>query len=206
MWKDTYNGCRHTACEPSKSKARVMTGTPQLNLERLHERHPGLTQALGESYTEAACVCWSRHHTPPITVSLKRVNNADQARVVNFTVPDDRTRAAHANEIDATEAGAYGVSLAAIEDIVGLVAVGRAETLTGADWYIAPNGTSLDDLENCIRLEVSGTSAGTSAEINRRLLEKITQASRGDSNLPAIASVVGFKALEVAVSSLVARA
>ena len=124
---------------------------------------------------------------------------------MSFAVPNDRTRAAHANEIDATEHGAYGVSLATVEDIAGLVAVGRAETLTGADWYIAPNGISLEDLENCIRLEVSGTSAGTSAEINRRLLEKITQASRGDSNLPAIASVVGFKALEVAVSSLVER-
>lgn len=182
-----------------------MTPDRELQIVRLHERHPGLTQALGESYTEAACVCWSRHHAPPVTVSLKRASNAEESRVVNFAVPDARMRAAHANEIDATEAGAYGVSLAAVEDIEGLVAVGRAETLTGADWYVAPDGASLEDLENCIRLEVSGTSAGTSAEINRRLLEKIAQASRGDSNLPAIASVVGFKALEVVISSVVVR-
>jgi len=80
--------------------------------------------------------------------------------------------------------------------------VGRAETLTGADWYVAPNGTSIEDLENCIRLEVSGISAGASADINRRLREKVAQAARGESNLPAIASVVGFKALEVAISPL----
>ncbi len=182
-----------------------MSEDRELRLDRLHERHPGLTQALGESYTEAACVCWSRHHTPPVTVSLKR-GSTDDARVVNFGVPDARMRAAHANEIDATETGAYGVSLAAVEDVEGLVAVGRAETLTGADWYIAPNGTSIEDLESCIRLEVSGTSAGTSAEIKRRLLEKIVQASGGESSLPAIASVVGFKALEVAISSVVAQA
>ena len=79
-------------------------------------------------------------------------------RVVDFMPPPDvRTLNAHANEIDATEAGAYGVSLAAVEAISGLVAVRRAETLTGADWYIAPQGTDADDLESCIRLEVSGT-------------------------------------------------
>ena len=176
----------------------------ELRVDKLHNRHPGLTQALGESYTEAACVCWSRHHKPPVTVALKR-SSTDVLRVVNFLIPDDRTRAAHADEIDATEAGAYGVSLAAVEEIEGLVAVGRAETLTGADWYIAPSGTSIEDLESCIRLEVSGTNAGTSADVNRRLKEKITQALRGESNLPAIASVVGFKALEVAISSVVER-
>ena len=117
-------------------------------------------------------------------------------------IPDERTRNAHANEIDATEAGAYGVSLAAVEVVAGLVAVGRAETLTGADWYVASQRTSLEDLEQCVRLEVSGISAGGSADINRRLREKVVQAARGESDLPAIASVVGFKALEVAISPL----
>lgn len=147
-------------------------------------------------------MCWARHHQPPVTVSLKR-EQTDELRTVKFSVPDARTLAAHANEIDATEIGAYGVSLAAIEDVQGLVAVHRAETQTGADWYIAPNGDTIDDLENCIRLEVSGISTGTSADINRRLREKVAQALRGKSNLPAIASVVGFKALEVIISPMV---
>jgi hypothetical protein len=175
---------------------------PQLKLDGLHERHPGLTRALGDSYVEAACVCWARHHQPPVTVSLRR-ENMDELRIVNFAMPDARTSAAHANEIDATEIGAYGVSLAAVEDIQGLVAVHRAETQTGADWYIAPNGSSIEDLESCIRLEVSGMNLGTSTDINRRLQEKVAQALRGKSNLPAIASVVGFKALEIVISSLV---
>lgn len=172
-----------------------------LRLDGLHERHPGLTSALGESYAEAASVCLSRHHRPPVTLSLKHAGN-DELRVVNFVVPDARVSNAHANETDATEAGAYGVSLAAVEAVVGLVAVRRAETLTGADWYVAPNGTDIVDLESCIRLEVSGSSAGASADIKRRLGEKVAQAARGQSNLPAIAAVVGFKALEVAISPL----
>jgi hypothetical protein len=172
-----------------------------LALDGLHERHTGLTPALGQSYTEAASVCFSRHHQPPVALALKH-GGGDERRELNFAVPDARTRNAHANEIDATEAGAYGVSLAAVEAVAGLVAVRRAETLTGADWYVAPDGSSSDDLEKCLRLEVSGVNAGASAEIQRRLREKIAQAARGQSNLPAIAAVVGFKALEVAISPM----
>jgi len=177
----------------------------ELRLDGLHERHPGLTPALGQSYAEAASVCLSRHHQPPVTMSLKHAGN-DELRVVNFAVPDSRVRNAHANEIDATEIGAYGVSLAAVEDVAGLVAVRRAETLTGADWYIAQAGADIEDLESCIRLEVSGTNAAASGDVNRRLREKVAQAARGESNLPAIAAVVGFKVLEVAISTLGAQA
>jgi hypothetical protein len=178
-----------------------MNDLQRLRLDGLHERHPGLTQALGQSYVEAASVCLSRHHQPPVTVSLKHGGN-DELRVVNFVVPDERVRNAHANEIDATETGAYGVSLAAVEAVAGLVAVRRAETLTGADWYIAPDGADIEDLESCIRLEVSGINAGASSDITRRLREKVAQAARGHSNLPAMAAVVGFKVLEVAISPL----
>jgi hypothetical protein len=178
-----------------------MNDLQQLRIDGLHERHPGLTKALGDAYTEAASVCLFRHHQPPISLSLKH-GAGNQVREVNFTVPDARMLNAHANEIDATETGAYGVSLAAVEEVAGLVAVRRAETRTGADWYIAPRGTEIEDLESCVRLEVSGVSAGASAEVMRRLQQKIAQAARGESNLPAIAAVVGFKVLEVAISAL----
>ena len=181
-----------------------MSDLPYLRIDRLHERHPGLTQALSDCYAEAASVCWSRHHEPPITVSLMH-DDIEELRVVNFAVPDARVRKAHANDIDATETGAYGVSLAAVEDIAGLVAISRAETLTGADWYVAPSGARIEDLESCIRLEVSGISAGATSDLNRRLREKLAQAARGESNLPAIAAVVGFKAREVAISRLGAQ-
>jgi hypothetical protein len=174
---------------------------PLLRLDGLHERHTGLTPPLADSYSEAACVCLSRHHQPPVTMSLTHGEN-DEFRMVDFAIPDARMLNAHANEIDATEAAAYAVSLAAVEALAGLVAVRRAATLTGADWYIAPSGTSSDDLEDCIRLEVSGINAGVSSDIKRRLREKLAQAARGASNLPAMAAVIGFKALVVVIAPL----
>jgi len=175
-----------------------------MNLDGLHKRHPGLTQGVAQYYTEAAYVCLARHYQSPVVFSVNHAGNG-LCRIVNFLHPDERTRNAHANEIDATEAGAYGVSLAAVESIIGMVAVRRAETLTGADWYITNNLNATQDFERCVRLEVSGINAGSSRDVNRRLLEKIAQAASGRSNLPAIAAIVGFKVLEVAISPLEAQ-
>lgn len=75
-----------------------------------------------------------------------------------------------------------------------MFAVRRAETGTGADYYIGPQGAGMDDLEDCLRLEVSGVSDGDEKVVTKRLLEKIQQAQRGNSSLPAIAGVVGFSA------------
>jgi hypothetical protein len=178
-----------------------MTDTLSITLDGLHERHPGLTEALGETYCEAASVCISRHHQPPVTLKLQR-GAASETRRLDYLAPDTRVINAHANEIDATEAAAYGVSLAAVEAVSGLVAVRRAETLSGADWYVAPSGVQAEDLEDCIRLEVSGINGGSSNDVARRLREKVAQTARGKSNLPAMAAVVGFKVLEVAIAPL----
>jgi hypothetical protein len=96
-----------------------------------------------------------------------------------------------------TEAAAYAIALAALEVMRGLVAVSRAETRTGSDYYLGQRNTTLEDLEVSFRLEVSGTDAGGSSVINSRLRQKLEQARKGKSNLPAIASVVGFAALRV---------
>jgi hypothetical protein len=113
-----------------------------------------------------------------------------------------RTRSAWANEHDTTEAGAYALVLAAVELAEGLVAVRRAETRTGADYYLAPVGAVVNDLENCLRLEVSGTDKGTKSSVKQRLLSKLDQAARGDSNLPALAGVVGFHARAIMLALL----
>ena len=115
---------------------------------------------------------------------------------------DERTKYAWANEIEATEAGACACVLATIELVKGLVAVRRAETGSGADYYIANPGTPANDLEDCIRLEVSGIDRGNSAAVNRRLKEKLDQAAAGMSNLPAMVGVVGFRARRILLSHL----
>lgn len=114
--------------------------------------------------------------------------------IVTWELTGERVKGAWANETDTTEAGAYACVLAAVELLYGMVAVRRAETRTGADYYIALPGTRADDLENLIRLEVSGVDRGTPSDVVRRLNDKLEQAARGNRNLPAIAGVVGFRA------------
>lgn len=173
----------------------------KLRLDQLHIRHIGLTAALAGTFAEAASVCLNRHHTSPVAMAVT-CGATSSSRAVEFQRPDERTLNAWANDIDTTESGAYCVCLAAVEAEEGLVAVRRAETLSGADWYVAPIGTRPDDLENCFRLEVSGTDAGGQSLIGARLKSKVDQARRGASNLPAIASVVGFKELAIAIEKV----
>ena len=73
---------------------------------------------------------------------------------------------------------------------------GRAETLTGADYYVAPVNNQIEDLEECFRLEVSGTDLDRH-ELRRRLNVKIRQTLEGKSNLPALAIVVGFRVKQI---------
>lgn len=174
---------------------------PKLRLESLHERHIGLTPSLAGTFFEAASVCLDRHHTSPVEVEIAR-NGGTTTRLADFQKPDARVLNAWANDIDTTENGAYGVCLAVVEVEEQLVAVRRAEKLTGADWYVAPIGTQPGDLEHCLRLEVSGVDSGDRSTVAARLRQKVDQARRGASNLPAIASVVGFKQRAVAIQKM----
>jgi hypothetical protein len=174
---------------------------PPLPLDDLASRHPGLTLAIAESYLEAASVCFHRHHESPVDVSVEHDPMAVVC-VAKWNGPTERTQNAWANEIDTTEGGAYGVSLAAVELLHGMVAVKRAQTLSGADYYIGPAGEPVEDLESCLRLEVSGTDRGDRSDIRGRLVEKKNQLRKGQSNLPALAAVVGFRELVVALASV----
>ncbi len=173
-----------------------------LQLESLHERHIGLTQSLGGSFYEAASVCFDRHHESPIDIKIDD-QGSENIRTAEFTKPDDRILNAWANEIDTTEFGAYGVCLAVLEAEKQLVAVKRAETLTGADYYVAPVNTEFGDLEDAYRFEVSGINEGGNSVIRSRLKAKVEQTKAGASNLPAIASVVGFKEKTVLIQKVV---
>jgi hypothetical protein len=157
------------------------------------ERQPGLTQPIAACYVEAVRVCLDRHHISPTEFTVQNGGETVRA-MVQWETTDERVRSAWANDIDTTEAGAYACALAAVELTGGLVAIRRAETGTGADYYIGPPDQPFDDLEGCLRLEVSGIDRGTAAAVARRLQQKIEQAAAGNSNLPAMAGVVGFRA------------
>ena len=174
---------------------------PQLPIHDLDDRHIGLTPATAAYWTEGARVCLDRHHEPPIEFEIREVMPRT-AVDVDWMPTDDRTRLAWNNEIDTTEAGAYACVLAAVELYWGMTAVARSEHQTGSDYYVAPPGGSSEDPENRIRLEVSGADRGTAADVAYRLRSKLAQAERGDSALPAIAGVVGFRARLILLARL----
>jgi hypothetical protein len=119
---------------------------------------------------------------------------------ISWTAPSEAIKAPWANHDEATRDGAYAICLATTEAVEGLVAVRRAENRTGADFYVAPRGTSVRDFETSLRLEVSGVDRGERSVVVQRLQQKKEQARRGKSNLPALAAVVGFKCGLVALA------
>jgi hypothetical protein len=168
----------------------------KLSFEDLSARHPGVSPGVSSSYAEAVRVCLDKHHASKAEFQL-RDNGEVKPAVAEWKTADARTKGAWANGDDATRDGAYGLALAAVEITRGLVAVRRAETRTGADYYLGAPGAVLGDLEESVRLEVSGTDSGGEPVISGRLRQKLNQASEGRSNLPAMASVVGFRALQI---------
>ncbi len=116
--------------------------------------------------------------------------------------PDDRTEAVWGNRDDATRDGAYAMAIAAVEAECGMVAISRSEVRTGADYYVAPAEADPQDLEEAVRLEVSGTDVGGESTVQRRLREKVQQTKDGISDTPAIACVIGFKARRVAMEEV----
>lgn len=99
-------------------------------------RHRGLLPSTAANYLDAARVCLDGHHTPPQEFTLIDDDNESKA-LVDWKVTSERDKNAWANQDDATRDGAYAFALAATELLRGLVAIRRAETRTGADYYIA---------------------------------------------------------------------
>lgn len=163
---------------------------PLLPLQNMAERHQAFTKSIAHSHLEAARVCLDRHHISPKEFTLEDDRVASTTKV-EWEITDNRTKEAWDKD-DATEAGACAFAIAAIEISRGLFAIRRAEKRTGADYYVAPSSEDFEDLENCFRLEVSGTNSDK-AEVKKRLYIKIEQTKQGNSNLPALVSVVGFK-------------
>jgi hypothetical protein len=163
-------------------------------LDRLHERHIGLTRSVCLSYAEAASVTLSCHHSSPTVFSISSEVGHRQ-RSVRWSVPDERTCRAWANSDDSTRDGACALALSAMECELGWVALARAETRSGADYYVGRA-----DMEGAHRLEISGTDRGDEGYFRRRLERKLRQASRGNSALPALACVVGFKIRQIVIA------
>lgn len=161
-------------------------------------RHPGVSAAVCQAFSEAAEVCFARHHQPPRTSLQVTCAGMELVRYLKWSAPDETAKRSWRNRDDATRDGAYVVSLAVVEHELGMVALSRADIRTGADYYVGKPGSH--DLEDAFRLEVSGVDEGGLSDVRRRLRSKEDQAARGDSFLPAYASVVGFRQAAVVLS------
>lgn len=172
-----------------------------LPLKDMDVRHRALTPWLAGSYLEAASVCLDYHHGSSPEKCIIEDSQTRFDVLVHWDAPSNRTRAAWANRDDATRDGAYAMGIAAVEVSRELYAIRRAETRTGADYYVALAKQDLADLEGWFRLEISGTNL-EKPEVRRRLRQKLAQAERGNSNLPAIAAVVGFRVRLVIIQTV----
>lgn len=168
-----------------------------LNFNQLEEDGHRLKQSYLDALSDAAAFCFDRHHSSP---QKFRTVNADKELTFNvrWEKPDAFSKVTWANRDDATEAGACAVALAIVHKACGFVVVTRAETLTGVDYFLAKAGES----HQVAGLEVSGVDAGGKAELHARLRKKISQATEGESRLPAIVLVVGFKALRALLADV----
>ncbi len=175
--------------------------TTELSLEDLSVIHPGVTEAIAASLAEAARVCLDRHHVPPIMLSVAEDGNGDNVSL-NWELTVARARAGWGDQNDTIEDAAVALALAFLGTARDLVAVGRARRLSGADWYVAEKGASIEDLEGAIRLEISGTEHGDTSVIRRRLTEKLGQLHRGTEYTPGIAIVVGIVARALHIATL----
>ena len=167
-------------------------------LSRLYLRHPGLTRPVCQVLVETVAVCLARHHLPPALFVIGRGRTGSTSVRVDWRPPSDRQQAAHKNFIDTTELGAYGISLAAIEAELGLVALSRADTLSGADYLVGK--PEADSLEEALRLEVSGVDYGDMTDVERRVRIKVAQV-RKPSDDAWLVSVVAFRQKAVRIEA-----
>lgn len=168
-----------------------MTSVP-LPLDNMSDRHHGLTSEVAAYYHQAARVCLDRHHSAPTIFELQDERGVMSVEV-DWLASTDRERDAHGNRDDATRDGGYICALAAAELRDGFYAMRRVQVGKRADYYVAPTGTSRDDLEAFRRFEIAGVDAGGRTAVARRLTAKVSQVS-GNGDFPAMAGVVGFSA------------
>ena len=171
-----------------------------LPIHDIETRHPALWKEIADFYMLAARFCLDRHYRSPVEFTLSHNGSRSAVRIEWLRTEcgiedawDDRV---------ATEHGAYLCALAAVELSEGLVAFYRAETGSGADYYVGAPGSIHEDLEDCVRVEVSGVGCGSESDVDARVRKKLKQAALGNSDLPARAAVVGFGAALISIVDL----
>lgn len=183
-----------------KDKLETVAALP--DLRALHERHYALIPVQCQYFFGIACVSLGRHHEPPTTCFSIQNRGVSLPRELLWEAPSSRLVTSQHNNDDATRDAAYIVAIAAVEDQLGLVAIDRMETRTGADYLVAPPGPLPDDHEDTIRLEIAGQDRGKEGALRSRLKRKVEQLREGDACRPGMAAVVGFESAMVLMADM----
>lgn len=164
-------------------------------LNRLSAGFPAITPAVGTMMAEAASVCLEQAgHPGAASIRLDLPEGRISALIVEAIPLDDRIRRSHANETDATEAGACGIAILAMLEEFGFLVVERSYQGTGFDYWLGTSEDTPPFASDSAALEVSGIMAGGPSEIRRRAGEKRTQITRYEPDPPyrAFIAVVEF--------------
>ncbi|HVR96404.1 MAG TPA: hypothetical protein VMW27_07310 [Thermoanaerobaculia bacterium] len=160
-----------------------------LHLLSLSEGRPGLTPAWGTVMAEAASVCFEDqgHGESPLL-------SVDGDFIEVFTVHrpsvDEQMRRSHADVDRATENGACGVSILAVQALTHLTVLHQAWRGMGFDYWLGPEYGFL--FQGAARLEVSGIRKGDETSIRNRVRQKLAQTERTHGVAPVYVAVVEF--------------
>jgi hypothetical protein len=171
-----------------------MTQRRSFILARLPEVCHDLARSHVENMVDASRVMLDKFHVSPSTFQLAW--SGMRQLELEWSAPAEAHRQAHANELDATETGAYGLAFVAAHE-GGYVVRRRAHHGSGSDYLLSKRGEPDNDF---VKLEVSGIARGHG--LLGRLRDKIAQLRKGDLRRPGLAIVVGFEAAEICVEEV----
>ena len=175
--------------------------------EELLQHHTNLTPELVQFLCQAAKVCLHQNCTSPALFAVKSAGVRGSLEI-SWMSPTSREVFSHRNHIDTIENAAYAIGITCVGHTLNMVALGRTEELTGADWYIAPVGQDVCDPETgfpdldapgVFRLEVGGRSTENPVTT---LKGKLKQLRKAESDLPGIAAVVVFQKHDIQIALL----
>jgi hypothetical protein len=182
--------------------AQVPHGAPastslKIQVEDLGSACSSVSAGILQCYGEAASVMFDRFHNQTPAKGSVRLNGEERPAEFSWRPPTADVKASHANELDATEDGAYAVSFLAAHRAAGYIVRKRAHHGSGSDWLMTREGEPPNDF---VRLEVSGIAKNK--PLGGRLNTKVTQLGNGDLDRPGLAVIVGFEAAEVVMQEV----
>lgn len=138
---------------------------------------PGLEPFLGGALANAAAVCLDTNgHQPGVNLGVS--GEYEKSVQVVWTPPSRQVSRSYADLQEATEYGAAGVAIAALNHFGGFVVMQRSRKGSGFDYWISKGGNPSGPLfQNCTPLEVSGILSGNDEEVERRVRTKKQQIS-----------------------------